>query len=166
MERRNFIAMFLAAGTLWAAAPPTARAGDILIGEVNGLEFRVKFLNPGDKSPAKSIVFKKGQPFGFRLTVKNRSNRSVPQAEIQTSLHVQEASCPEILPGSRLPGPSISLPHQAALAPGVSSYFDHIYTPPATLCDLTGYIQVHLTYTQRGVIKAESLISPVPFRLE
>jgi hypothetical protein len=139
----------------------------IFVGDINGLEVKLTFF--GEKpnhSDGKIIYEKEDSPLIYRVTIKNRSNQSFPQVEMQTSLHVVQASCGDLLPGARLPGNSISPLFTTSLAPGVASNFEHAYNIPGSLCPLTGIVKFRVTYTQRGIIKAANLTCPVKFEIQ
>ncbi|MCB4757583.1 MAG: hypothetical protein LHV69_11245 [Elusimicrobia bacterium] len=138
----------------------------ILVGDVNGLEIQVKFMGNEKGLTGEKLIYEKGKLLGYRVSVKNRSNQSFPQVEMQSSLHVETAECPDLMSGSRLPGASISPLHNAALAPGITFNFDHAYTIPDSICPLKAQLKIRLQYTQRGVIKAQTVISPLPIQIK
>jgi len=134
--------------------------------DANGLEIQIRFRGYEEISPGGLLQYKKGDRLSYEASVKNKSNRSFPQLEMQTSLHVASSQCENLTAGSKLPGPTISPLHTASLTPGVSFNFNDAFTLSDSLCPLTAVLQLRLQYIQRGVIKAETIISPIPLSIE
>ncbi len=136
------------------------------IWDVNGIAVHVKFSQFKPSSTTQKILFPTGKPVTYKLTIRNRTNRSFSQVDVQSSLHVQTASCEGLAPGARLPGPSISPSSTVTLAPGAMFSFDYSYVPPSGLCPLSTVLKVHLQYMQRGIIRAQTTSCPLAIELE
>jgi len=138
-----------------------AAEATVELGDVNGMEVQAKFFKCDKEASSGNLKFKKTDEMIYRVTTKNKSNRSFPQVEIQSSLHVVKSECQSLVPGTLLPGRSLSALQTISLAPGINSFFEHIYTPPSNICPLTAIVKVRITYVQRGIMKAATLSSPV-----
>gem|GEM_PF-3624781 len=137
-------------------------------GQIQGMEVEGEFYGYSQQNQKGEFVFPSGKHLAYKIRIKNRSNKSFANMEVQSSLHSDGATCPSmsLYPGARLPGAALSPVHTISLSPGTSQEYEVVYPLSNDICNSSGHLKVRIQYSLSGRLHSSTLLAPAHYRIE